>query len=506
MTKEWPKYKDTILSLYKDQSKTLHEVRQIMRDDHGFEASVRAYRSRFDKWRVNKYNIARRRSAPATMAASYEPGHSVQSQIKAELHTGDMSPLSSTFRHGPVEQSYCSLAMPEDHNLKALVHRFARQDDGIGTIQEQQIYGGQFTCHSQADPSSYTDLELIIPTLQVPLQPGQLKTLLHCLQATSDIHRRLATTGYPPFPHLVNLFFEHLSSRGHTAGNEGGDDVLRALGDCFSHLIDRGADPNILVGGTPLLFRLLEAPKATGAYGPLWGCVQCLAKRALPVRSQQQQQQQQQQQDYHNGGGGGATKTLSNALHNRIHLTTNTLIPRLAELGRLDDRDARGLSAFQVYARDFAARDGMHHFLRVSAEFVRHGAGTGAAGPGVEGNAIVPLGFVEDVRAACRTGALGSRLQSYQGVGGGGGGGGGGTALWATVWISACQLSLLGGDEGAVGDHLSVLEYCTKGQANADACRLMLPGPSSSSSQSQSVDLASPATGSEGSEEGNYTW
>lgn len=39
MTKEWTKYKDTILSLYKDQSKTLDEVRRVMRDDHGFEAS-----------------------------------------------------------------------------------------------------------------------------------------------------------------------------------------------------------------------------------------------------------------------------------------------------------------------------------------------------------------------------------------------------------------------------------------------------------------------------------
>lgn len=36
-------------------------------------ASVRAYRSRFDKWRVNKYNIVRRRSATATMAAGYGP-------------------------------------------------------------------------------------------------------------------------------------------------------------------------------------------------------------------------------------------------------------------------------------------------------------------------------------------------------------------------------------------------------------------------------------------------
>lgn len=39
MTKEWLKHRATILGLYKDQSKTLDEVRRIMKDEHGFEAS-----------------------------------------------------------------------------------------------------------------------------------------------------------------------------------------------------------------------------------------------------------------------------------------------------------------------------------------------------------------------------------------------------------------------------------------------------------------------------------
>lgn len=39
MTKEWLKYRVTILGLYKDQSKTLDEVRRIMKDEYGFDAS-----------------------------------------------------------------------------------------------------------------------------------------------------------------------------------------------------------------------------------------------------------------------------------------------------------------------------------------------------------------------------------------------------------------------------------------------------------------------------------
>lgn len=72
MTKEWLKYRPTILGLYKDQSKTLDEVRRIMKEQYGFEASVRAYRSRFDKWRIHKYNCARRRAVTVTATGSYQ--------------------------------------------------------------------------------------------------------------------------------------------------------------------------------------------------------------------------------------------------------------------------------------------------------------------------------------------------------------------------------------------------------------------------------------------------
>ncbi|KUI53146.1 hypothetical protein VP1G_00490 [Cytospora mali] len=528
MTKEWTKYKDTILSLYKDQSKTLDEVRRIMRENYGFEAS--------------------RRSATATMAANYEPAtragdvntvdsfqrsgvqsqmpwsrhfsapdlpvveddaslylqHAVHSQIKSEAHTDNMSPVSTTFGHDQVEQSYCSLTVQEGQNLKALVHQFPRQEDGIGVAQEHSMLGSHFPHNSPSNASSLTDLDYIILQLQIPFQLDQLEMLLQCLRKEPDSHVPLSP-GYSPFPYVANLFFKHLLPRNHNAGNKGNYELLGVLCQCFQYFISQGADPNILVGGTPLLFRLLDDPVATGAYGPFWECVRCLALKVPPIINQQ---------DRH----GGNMHNAPNALHvllerapdgetsvpptpietqNRIQLTT-MLISRLAGLGRLNDRNAQGLSALHLYARRFAARDG-HHFFRVCAEFVRHGADADADG-------VVPAGFAGEVRTAYRTGSLSPGLQQQSGVGVGVGVGGGATAItpWATIWISACRLSLCG-DEAAVEEHLSFLQYgAAGGQADTGAyyLRTLLPRP-----VPQSAVLASPATSrSDGSEERNYTW
>lgn len=39
MTKDWAKHRETILALYKGQSRTLDDVRRIMKETYGFEAS-----------------------------------------------------------------------------------------------------------------------------------------------------------------------------------------------------------------------------------------------------------------------------------------------------------------------------------------------------------------------------------------------------------------------------------------------------------------------------------
>jgi len=39
MTKKWDEHKATIISFYKEQHKPLHEVKRLMIEQHGFEAS-----------------------------------------------------------------------------------------------------------------------------------------------------------------------------------------------------------------------------------------------------------------------------------------------------------------------------------------------------------------------------------------------------------------------------------------------------------------------------------
>ncbi|KAL2150719.1 hypothetical protein VTH82DRAFT_7282 [Thermothelomyces myriococcoides] len=59
MTKQWDKFREIIIAEYRDQNKPLHEVRRLMMEKHGFRASTRAYRSRFDRWRIHKYSRRR---------------------------------------------------------------------------------------------------------------------------------------------------------------------------------------------------------------------------------------------------------------------------------------------------------------------------------------------------------------------------------------------------------------------------------------------------------------
>ncbi|KAL8358673.1 hypothetical protein RB601_009858 [Gaeumannomyces tritici] len=72
MTKTWDKHKPAIVALYKAENRPLHEVQAIMRERFNFEASIRAYRTRFGKWGLHKYN-ARRRHSVATYLAQPRP-------------------------------------------------------------------------------------------------------------------------------------------------------------------------------------------------------------------------------------------------------------------------------------------------------------------------------------------------------------------------------------------------------------------------------------------------
>ncbi|OIW26837.1 hypothetical protein CONLIGDRAFT_707345 [Coniochaeta ligniaria NRRL 30616] len=50
--REWQEHKATIIRFHIEEDKPLHEVQRLMAEQHGFEASIRAYRSRLDRWGV----------------------------------------------------------------------------------------------------------------------------------------------------------------------------------------------------------------------------------------------------------------------------------------------------------------------------------------------------------------------------------------------------------------------------------------------------------------------
>ncbi|KAH7319758.1 Clr5 domain-containing protein [Stachybotrys elegans] len=60
MTKPWKEFRQEIVRLYIQEGRTLHDVKEIMRQRHGFEASIRSYRQHFDDWGVGKYNCKKR--------------------------------------------------------------------------------------------------------------------------------------------------------------------------------------------------------------------------------------------------------------------------------------------------------------------------------------------------------------------------------------------------------------------------------------------------------------
>ncbi|OTB12124.1 hypothetical protein K445DRAFT_25953 [Daldinia sp. EC12] len=67
MTKPWEAHEATIKDLYANN--TLSVVRQIMIEQYGFKASVRAYRGRLIRWGVRKYNC-RKRGSPGVSHSS----------------------------------------------------------------------------------------------------------------------------------------------------------------------------------------------------------------------------------------------------------------------------------------------------------------------------------------------------------------------------------------------------------------------------------------------------
>ncbi|KLU88624.1 hypothetical protein MAPG_07609 [Magnaporthiopsis poae ATCC 64411] len=104
MTKTWEKHKAAIVTLYKAENRPLHEVQAIMRDRFNFEASIRAYRTRFGKWGLQKYNARRRHSMATYLArprldntpASPQPLEISQAKVPRNMSMPSLSTITAT--------------------------------------------------------------------------------------------------------------------------------------------------------------------------------------------------------------------------------------------------------------------------------------------------------------------------------------------------------------------------------------------------------------------------
>ncbi|KKY33548.1 hypothetical protein UCDDA912_g06449 [Diaporthe ampelina] len=499
MTKEWLKYRVTILGLYKDQSKTLDEVRRIMKDEYGFDASVRAYRSRFDKWRVHKYNCARRRAATVTPAGGYQQPeaylcgsrdglvqrphaecqflpmarhYSAPDVLVTESETRPYTPQEPYTRPGIKSEPYV------DNETSPRVRSVGEECPG-------QPYRPWFESHSEsigdathpapkaegvassparvpfdsglparADNGFYhtEQLHWIMHATQLPLQQHALESLLQCLLHRPDVTRALPS-GEAPFSRLANMFWQQLASD----GTLGSDSVWKLTGECLRKCLLLGADPDVLVDDRPFLCRILEQPARTRAFGLLWPFVWCLAAEASPVS--------------HHGlnalhtllllGNEVAPAPAPTEASARAHLA-KLLIGRVAAAGRLGDRNATGLTALQQYAYHAAARDPPEHVLAICAELVRH---EGAAAGGGAESAVVTSSFAADLRAGKLPPGLYARDDAAAAA-----------SLLPVVWTSACQQSLRG-DTAAAVEHLGVVLCCVGRRVDAESLSALLPRP-----------------------------
>ncbi|KAI3567953.1 Clr5 domain-containing protein [Fusarium oxysporum f. sp. albedinis] len=98
--KSWAEHKTTIVELYRNEGKTLNDVRSIMKRDHRFNASIRSYKSYFAKWQIRKYNCKKRidkcRITPTAKAPA--PGSRPPPNVPIKKEVGE--PPSSTSSRG----------------------------------------------------------------------------------------------------------------------------------------------------------------------------------------------------------------------------------------------------------------------------------------------------------------------------------------------------------------------------------------------------------------------
>jgi hypothetical protein len=128
MTKQWEQYEATIRALYSEHP--LSVVRQMMIDNYGFNASVRAYRGRLDRWGIRKYNRRKRKGSVSSSDSNVDcssesdaaPSPDISRSVPEAYSTATSTPTHfATSGHDldlgqqPLPVSYAQTSLPSGY-------------------------------------------------------------------------------------------------------------------------------------------------------------------------------------------------------------------------------------------------------------------------------------------------------------------------------------------------------------------------------------------------------
>lgn len=147
MTKDWDAVKSTIHKLYMDNNIKLDDVMNIMRNNHDFIASERAYKIKFKGWNwIKKAPIGTR---PRRSPRGHIPRHA-QPVPRIQLPPRDRSPPQ--FRPG--------LLSPQERCLKqSELHLYAHRrvhDDAVYSTLQAHLLPQLALAHAQGDLLNHT--------------------------------------------------------------------------------------------------------------------------------------------------------------------------------------------------------------------------------------------------------------------------------------------------------------------------------------------------------------
>ncbi|KAF4452626.1 hypothetical protein F53441_4565 [Fusarium austroafricanum] len=116
MAKPWNEHRGIITKLYIKEGRTLKDVRNIMKMQHNFDASIRSYRQHFDKWGIGKYTCKKRderRRQTLIKSLSLSPPHSPSDVVvKKEEEGSPATSTSSMSRRSSVQKPLPVLKQP----------------------------------------------------------------------------------------------------------------------------------------------------------------------------------------------------------------------------------------------------------------------------------------------------------------------------------------------------------------------------------------------------------